>query len=109
MKTKNQKKIINSLLTGFLLASLPVTLVEAKMTMVKDQDTFSSVNYAIEQSNQTIFLTLIDLGEQSIDHAQNRMQIMLDEVPSDIQPRGQPSMALRDFSNINIFSVRGLA
>jgi predicted RNA methylase len=106
MKSKTQKKIIISLAAGFLLASLPVVLVGAKMMTVKDQDNkLSSLNYDVKQSNQVIFLTLMDLVEQSINHAQTTMQTMLEEMPSDIQP----SMALRDFSNNNIFSVRGLA
>jgi hypothetical protein len=122
MTQKIVSKFLGTCLASLLLSTCSIIIAEAQSTTsAKDQSTVSSAMISAQTSKETttnqtqvndsIFRTVKELTDQGIhlEQIQNELQLMMNNMPTDLQTRGQHSLSLRGFYGTSIFSCRGFA
>jgi hypothetical protein len=98
MRKKTVHQCIGAMLAGLVLASYPISLVGAQIPSATKTGTLQK---------ETKSVTIKELADQGIDLEQLYSELIT--FHSTLHTRGQSSLSLRDFSDTNLFSCRGLA
>ncbi len=122
MTNKIAKKFLETCVASLLLTTCSITVAGAQSTIAaKNQSTDAKTMVSAQtheedasnhtQINDTIFRTVKELTDQGIhlEQIQNELQLMLNNIPTDLQTRGQHSLSLRGFYGASIFSCRGFS
>ncbi len=102
MKKKNSRQYIGIALVSMLFATYTVSLVLAQTaSLTRDGIPLGEISS----------IPIINLENQDhlLEQLSNELQNLYASTQPEIQQREQSSLSLREFSNNNLFSCRGLA